>query len=186
MALRRVFAITSILFLLVLAISPLKNALRPYRRFQGEYAKLGASRAKSMQAAKAYLQKPVAIHQIWLPEFENRVDRCTTCHLGIQDASMAGAQEPFRLHPGSYHTPKDFNRFGCTACHGGQGLATLEKDAHGLVPDAEAPLMPLKYIESGCGRCHDSEGVSGAATLSLGREIMEQKGLLCLSHGEGS
>jgi mono/diheme cytochrome c family protein len=175
-SLRRLFAITSILFLVVLAVSPLKNALRPYRRFQAEYARLGASRAKSMQAAKAYLQMPVAIHQIWLPEFENRVDRCTTCHLGVRDAAMAGAKEPFRLHPGSHHTPKDFDRFGCTSCHGGQGLATLEKDAHGRVLDAEAPLMPLKYIESGCGRCHASEQVSGAATLSLGREVMEQKG----------
>lgn len=176
MPLRRLFAITSILFLLVLAVSPLKNALRPYRRFQREYAQLGASRAKSMKAAQAYLKQPVAIHQIWLPGFENRVDRCTTCHLGVQDAAMAGAPEPFRLHPGTYHTPKDFNRFGCTACHGGQGLATLEKDAHGLVTDADGPMVPLKYIESSCGRCHTSEQVAGAATLSLGRATLERNG----------
>lgn len=176
MPLRRIFAITSILFLAVLAVSPLKNALRPYRGFQREFARLGASRAKSMQAAKAYQQQSVAIHQIWLPDFENRVDRCTTCHLGVQDASMAGAPEPFRLHPASFHTPKDSGRFGCTACHGGQGLATLEKDAHGEVPDAESPMVPLKYIESGCGRCHTSEKVTGAATLSLGRGVMERNG----------
>ena len=176
MPLRRLFAITSILFLAILAISPLKNALRPYRGFQREYAKLGASRAKSMQAANGYLQKPVAIHQIWLPEFGNRVDRCTTCHLGVQDASMTGAAEPFRLHPVTYHTPKDFGQFGCTSCHGGQGLATLEQDAHGDMPDAGSPLTPLKYIEAGCGRCHASEMVTGAATLSRGREIMEKSG----------
>jgi len=174
--LRRLFAITSILFLAVLAVSPLKNALRPYRRFQREYAQLGASRAKSMQAAKAYLQKPVAIHQIWLPDFQNRVDRCQTCHLGAEDPAMAGAAEPFRLHPATYHTPKDFNRFGCTSCHGGQGLATLEKDAHGEVSDAGSPMVPLKYIESGCGRCHASEQLAGAATLSLGRAVMEKNG----------
>ena len=176
MPLRRLFAITSILFLAVLAISPLKNALRPYRRFQREYAQLGASRAKSLQAAQAYLKQPVAIRQIWLPDFENRVDRCTTCHLGVQDPNMAGAPEPFRLHPATYHTPKDFGRFGCTACHGGQGLATLEKDAHGEVVDADAPMTPLAYIESGCGRCHASGSVPGAAMLSRGRALMEKSG----------
>lgn len=176
MPLRRIFAITSILFLAVLAVSPLKNALRPYRGFQRAFARLGASRAKSLQAAKAYQQQPVAIHQIWLPDFENRVDRCTTCHLGVQDAAMSGAPEPFRLHPATYHTPKDISRFGCTACHGGQGLATLEKDAHGEVANAESPMVPLPFIESGCGRCHTSEKVAGAATLSLGRATLERNG----------
>jgi mono/diheme cytochrome c family protein len=174
--LRRIFAITSILFLAVLAVSPLKNALRPYRGFQRAFARLGAARAKSLQAAKTYQQQPVAIHQIWLPDFENRVDRCTTCHLGVQDAAMAGVPEPFRVHPATYHTPKDSSRFGCTACHGGQGLATLEKDAHGAVADAESPMVPLKFIESGCGRCHSSEQVAGAATLSLGRATLERNG----------
>ena len=176
MPLRRLFAITSILFFVVLAISPLKNALRPYRSMQREYARLGAARAKSQKLAQAYQARPVSIQQIWLPNLQNRVDRCTTCHLGVQDENMAGAPGVFRLHSRSFHTPKDFDRFGCTSCHGGQGLATLEEDAHGLAENAGSPMTPLPFIESGCGRCHQGEQVSGAAILSRGRMLMEKAG----------
>lgn len=176
MPLRRLFAITSLLFLVVLAISPLKNALRPYRSIQREYSRLGASRAKSQKLAQAYLDRPVSIQQIWLPGLQNRVDRCTTCHLGVKDENMAGAPGVFRLHSRSFHTPKDFDRFGCTSCHGGQGLATLGEDAHGLAENAGSPMTPLPYIESGCGRCHLGEQVGGAAILSRGRQLMEKAG----------
>jgi len=174
--LRRLFAITSVLFFMVLAISPLKNALRPYRAIQREYARLGASRAKSQKLAEAYQARPVSIQQIWLPGLQNRVDRCTTCHLGVQDANMAGAPGVFRLHSHSFHTPKDFDRFGCTSCHGGQGLATLEEDAHGNAENAGTPMTPLPFIESGCGRCHLATQVAGAAILSRGRQLMEKAG----------
>lgn len=176
MPLRRLFAITSILFLVVLAISPLKNALRPYRGIQREYAQLGASRAKSQKVAQTYTNRSVAIQQIWLPGLQNRVDRCTTCHLGVQDENMAGAPGVFRLHSRSFHTPKDFDRFGCTSCHGGQGLATLEEDAHGTTENVSVPMTPLPFIESGCGRCHLAEQVPGAAILSRGRQLMEKAG----------
>src|SRR5947199_6631313 len=111
MHLSRTFAVTSVLFLAVLAISPAKNALRPYRSLQRQYARLGAARTRSAQAAAEYTARPVAIHQIWLPDFEDRVDRCTTCHLGAADTAMANAPEPFRLHPRTAHTPADFERF---------------------------------------------------------------------------
>ncbi|HJU84704.1 MAG TPA: c-type cytochrome [Holophagaceae bacterium] len=175
MPLRRLFAATSLLMLVVLGVSPVKNALRPYRALQRRYAALGASRATSLKAGQAYLHTPVAIHQIWLPAFENRVDRCTTCHLGVQDAVMKGAPEPFSVHPRTAHTPKDFDRFGCTSCHGGQGLATLQEEAHGTAREG-TPMTPLKYIESGCGRCHTSEKVPGAGILSTGRALMDHAG----------
>ena len=61
MPLRRLFALTSVAFLLVLAISPAKNALRPYRAFQRRFAALGAARAKSARQAHEYETRPVAI-----------------------------------------------------------------------------------------------------------------------------
>ena len=118
MPLRRLFAASSVLFLLVLAISPAKNAFRSYRSLQRQFRKLGSSRAHSLKAAQGYETRPVAIQQIWLRDFENRVDRCTTCHLGVADPLMAGAPRPFDLHPGTPHTPGAFDRFGCTPCHG--------------------------------------------------------------------
>ena len=178
MPLRRLFALTSLLMLAVLAVSPVKNALRPYRAFQRQYAALGATHATSLQAARVFLQRPVAIQQIWLPAFDNRVDRCTTCHQGVQEAVMKGAKEPFSLHPKTVHTPQDFGRFGCTSCHGGQGLGTLMEQAHGISEDSGSPMVPLKYIESSCGRCHASEKVPGAEILSRGRALMAQAGCL--------
>jgi mono/diheme cytochrome c family protein len=174
--LRRLFAVSSVLFLVVLAISPAKNALRPYRSLQRQYRKLASSRARSLKAAQGYEARPVAIQQIWLPDFENRVDRCTTCHLGVADPLMAGARRPFGLHPGTPHTPEAFGRFGCTSCHGGQGLATTEADAHGASADAGPPMTPPVYIESGCGRCHLSETVAGAPVLSRGRALIARAG----------
>lgn len=176
MALRRWFALTSVLFLAVLAISPAKNYFRPYRALQTQYRELAASRAHSQKDASAYAGRPVAIRQIWLRDFEDRVDRCTTCHLGASEAIMAGAPEPFRLHPQTVHTPADFDRFGCTSCHGGQGLATSKDDAHGTGPDAGPPMTPSAYLEAGCGRCHASETVTEAPILSRGRALMARSG----------
>ncbi len=176
MALRRLFAVSSVLFLIVLAISPAKNALRPYRSLQRQYQKLGVARAKSLKAAGDYQQRLVAIQQIWLRSFENRVDRCTTCHLGVSDALMVNASEPFRLHPATAHTPGSLDRFGCTSCHGGQGLATSRDEAHGTALDAGPPMLPAAYLEAGCGRCHAAEMVAEAPILSRGRALIARSG----------
>jgi len=169
---RRLFAISSLVFLAVLAFSPVKNALRPYRSLQREFRRVGAAHAPSMKAAQAYAARPIGIQQIWIPELDDRVDRCTTCHLGVADAAMADAPEPFRRHPPTFHTPRDFQRFGCTSCHGGEGLATDEADAHGTSPDATSPIRPAALIEAGCGRCHSADVVRDAPTLSRGRALM--------------
>ena len=58
-----------------------------------------------------------------------RIDRCQTCHLGIDNLDYADAPQPFRTHPDldlyvapeSKH-PRD--SFGCTSCHEGRGRAT--------------------------------------------------------------
>jgi cytochrome c2 len=174
--LRRLFALTSIAFLVVLAVSPVKNYLRPYRSLQRRYSALGAARARSGQQARQYESRPVEIHQIWLPALDNRVDRCTTCHLGIADSLMKGAPGPFTLHYWTPHTPAQFSRYGCTSCHGGQGLATTEAQAHGTAKDAGPPMLPIAYLEAGCGRCHSAVAVPEAPRLSRGREVMERYG----------
>jgi mono/diheme cytochrome c family protein len=176
MPLRRLFAATSVAFLAVLAISPAKNVLRPYRAIQRRYFALAASRAKSLKEARGFARRKVAIQQLWLRDFDDRVDRCSTCHLGTAEASMAGAPEPFRLHPKTAHTPGDFDRFGCTSCHGGQGLATEREDAHGTAAEAGPPMTPLPLAEAGCGRCHFAESVADAPMLSRGRALLEKEG----------
>ena len=185
MRLRRLFALTSLAFLAVLAVSPVKNALRPYRSYQRRYAALGAERAHSARQAREYEARPVSIRQIWLPELDNRVDRCTTCHLGVSDAVMKGAPAPFSLHPWTPHTPADFERFACTSCHAGQGPATTTAQAHGTAADAGPPLLPVSYLEAGCGRCHASVHVADAPLLSRGREVMERFGCFACHRARG-
>ena len=54
-----------------------------------------------------------------------RVDRCESCHMGIDKPGFEDAPPPFQTHPnregilGSHPV----NRFGCTICHEGQGTA---------------------------------------------------------------
>ena len=67
------------------------------------------------------LNAALDIRQDLLPGLQ-RVDRCTTCHLGVEDPTMKNAPQPFTFHANlAPHVPA---KFGCTVCHGGQGLAT--------------------------------------------------------------
>ncbi|HJW14843.1 MAG TPA: c-type cytochrome [Thermoanaerobaculia bacterium] len=174
--LQRIFAATSVLFLAVLAVSPAKSALSSYRSVQRQYRKLGMARARSLKDARDYERRPIAIQQVWLRDFEGRVDRCTTCHLGVADTLMKGTAEPLRAHVQTAHTPDAFDRFGCTSCHGGQGPATSTEEAHGTAADAGPPMTPAAYLEAGCGRCHAAQAVSEAPILSRGRDLMDRSG----------
>ena len=61
------------------------------------------------------------IQQIWIPE-QHVTDRCATCHVALQENSLADQREqPFRPHPPMPHA---LNEFGCVICHNGQGAAT--------------------------------------------------------------
>jgi hypothetical protein len=65
------------------------------------------------------LNASLVIRQNLLPGLQ-RVDRCTTCHLGVEDPTMKNAPQPFSFHPNlAPHVP---SKFGCTICHGGTGL----------------------------------------------------------------
>ena len=108
----------------------------------------------------------------------NRVDRCTTCHLAIDKPALALAEEPFTAHPGrllEWHPPE---KFGCTICHGGQGLATEVKAAHGDVPHWDEPLLRGSLVQSSCRKCHgDLEEIAGhVPQLIRGEQLFKAKG----------
>jgi mono/diheme cytochrome c family protein len=170
------FAVTSVALLAILAVSPVKDYFREYRHYQRQYRKLLLSDAGSLQEVRRAQAEEVKVRQIWIPDFDNRVDRCTTCHLGVENSRMAKAAEPFRAHPRTPHTPGDFGRFGCVACHRGQGRATERAEAHGTTVDWDSPLLPLRYTEAACGRCHQTEVVPEASLLSAGRALMTKVG----------
>lgn len=170
------FAVSSVVFLGVLAVSPVKDYFRRYRSYQGTYRRMMLDKASSARELRQAANLSAGIRQIWIPGFDNTVDRCTTCHMGLENERMEGAVQPFRPHPITVHTPADFSRFGCVICHRGQGRATTVAEAHGDVPDWDSPLLPVTYTEASCGRCHLDEEVPAAATLSAGRSLMARAG----------
>lgn len=159
---------------LVLLIAALWQASTPsWKNYQRAFLQLEAQGEPNAAAKAAVLTTPLAIHQVMLPGLQ-RVDRCTTCHLGVDDPTMKNAPEPFRYHEGlAPHIP---SKFGCTICHGGQGLATDKKDAHGDVEFWTTPLLAKSYIRASCGRCHKEGEVPGVPELTEGRHLFETEG----------
>jgi mono/diheme cytochrome c family protein len=164
--LRMVFAITSVAFVAALAISPIKDLLRPWREYKRAYVRFAQTRPDTKRLLADY--QP-GVSQIWVPSM-NVVDRCTTCHLGITQPSLAGSSvpQPFREHPPIMHSVTDW---GCVACHRGQGLATEVAEAHDTTRAWEQPILPIRYIQASCGVCHRAD-LPQAPRLDRGRELL--------------
>ncbi len=163
---RFLFALSSVVFTAVLAISPVKDLLHEWKGYKRAYVKLAESRPDTKTLLADYHP---GIDQIWIPDM-NVVDRCTTCHQGLTQPNLAGASvpQPFRAHPPIPHHVKDW---GCTVCHRGQGAATEVAEAHQTTLAWEQPLLPVRYIQASCGSCH-REPLSETPRLDRGRELL--------------
>jgi mono/diheme cytochrome c family protein len=162
--LRRVYAITSVFFLAVLAISPLKDTMQEWRAVQKEYNEIIEELPQKVKPV------PIGLQQIWVQDLD-RIDRCTTCHVGVQNRKLANVPEPFRTHPKVGH---DLDKFGCTICHQGQGLATKYDDAHLASEFWDKPVLPNRYLQSSCGRCHLGAELKETPALNRGRDLIEK------------
>ena len=171
--LQQVFFGVSLLALVLILAAEWQASTPSWKNYQRKYLQLEALEEPNAASKAAVLATPLAINQVLLPGLQ-RVDRCTTCHLGVEDPNMKNAPEPFRYHAGlGPHVP---SKFGCTVCHGGQGLATDMKDAHGNVAFWESPLLPADYVRASCGRCHKEGDVPGVPELTEGRHLFETEG----------
>jgi len=165
----RAFGVVSLILLLALAIAPAKEHFSQWHSYQRKYLALIHDRGDALSLRRRFVP---GIHQIWLPEL-GVVDRCTTCHLGLNEASLADvSQQPFRKHP---VVPHSLDGFGCVICHGGQGQATTIAEAYHSERAGEEPILPTRYIESGCGQCHQN-ALPGTPQLNLGRTILTRYG----------
>ncbi len=130
------------------------------------------------------------IEQVSLEEFDRnrfdqpiaRVDRCQTCHLAINRPGFEKEPHPLRTHPrreallaDNAHPP---DKFGCTGCHEGQGVAVNSvKQAHGEVHLWEFPLLRGAKAQSSCTSCHlDVQKFEDAPLLAEGQRLFEQIG----------
>jgi mono/diheme cytochrome c family protein len=139
------------------------------RRFESLQAALPDAAGATDEGEERGLQ------QIWLPDLD-RVDRCTSCHLGIADPRMAAAPQPYRAHPGRWLETHRPDRFGCTACHGGQGEATSYAGAaHRPTPHWDEPLASPEMMEARCGTCHQERQPRGTRWLARGRALVADR-----------
>ncbi|MGA3370567.1 MAG: c-type cytochrome [Terracidiphilus sp.] len=166
------FALSLLALALILAAAWQANT-PSWKIYQHNFLQLEAQEEPNAITKSAVLATPPEIHQVLLPGLQ-RVDRCTTCHLGVEDPTMKDAPEPFRYHANlGPHVPA---KFGCTICHGGQGLATDKESAHGKVDFWPNPLLSKEYIRASCGRCHKEGEVPGVPELTEGRHLFETQG----------
>ena len=154
-----------------------------WRGYQNEFQQLvtkkfGAERAK---------QVPSGLQQIWAKDLD-RVDRCTTCHQGMEWKGLDSSPNPFKSHPQEILKKHPLNQFGCTVCHGGQGYATDIEGAHGFTEHWEEPLMGKKVsdlyvvkdkkamMQVNCNSCHryDRE-TAGADYINQAKQLVQAK-----------
>jgi len=136
------------------------------------------------------LYKIPKIQQVSLDEFDRnrfdqpvaRVDRCQTCHLAINRAGFENEPHPFKTHPRREVLLADnahpTEKFGCTSCHDGQGVAVNSvNQAHGEVHYWEHPLLRGAKVQSSCTSCHlDVQKFQDAPLLTQGQILFEQVG----------
>jgi len=130
-----------------------------------------------------------------------KVDRCTTCHLGIDKQGYESAPQPFSTHPdmdlylrGSH----PIERTGCTVCHQGRGRATSfvnavhtpasreQEKAWGQYSGTheyerwhlwDLPMLAKGTAESQCLKCHQGVvEVPKADKLNTGVFLIERYG----------
>ena len=155
-----------------------------------------------------FLDPYYKVHQIVVPDVKYDVnfaavpivDRCTSCHLGINNPDFSEAPQPYTTHPNldlyiTSSSPHDMNTFGCTSCHAGRSRGTSfvssthtpsskeEKERWKEEYDWEkmhhwlTPMLPTKYTEASCFKCHsNTSDLAGAEKLNFGLSLVDQSG----------
>ena len=159
----------------LLGVTAVRDVTQEWKHYQAGYKqqlleKIGRDRNPALYE-RIVGMKP-EIKQIVVDEW-GAVDRCTTCHLGIDDPLFAQAKQPLRTHPYPELLKKHpVEKYGCTICHGGQGLATTyEGAAHRMLAHWPDPMVKKGLMQSRCGTCHKDFEAIGADRLIEGRQI---------------
>ena len=168
---RNLFVVFSGLFAVVTVWAIVDEAWvrRPWKNHREAYLGLAASATET-----------AGIKQVVVPPLDV-IDRCPTCHAGVSDARMADDVPPvLRAHPNldPLLAQHPIERFGCTPCHKGQGLALTAGTAHGEDdPHWLSPMRRGPYVQAACAGCHpDNDALVGAPQLNEGRRLFRELG----------
>jgi mono/diheme cytochrome c family protein len=167
---RRIYVSLSVLIFLFFVWQIWKDHNRPYLPYQEKFLTLLAKEGEGVPELRAFR---IGTRQRWLEKLA-RVDRCETCHLGVEDLRFKDAGQPYASHPDPDVHP--FESFGCTVCHGGQGLATSREDAHGPTENWNEATYHKNFIEKSCSLCHGENAGKAAPVLARGRALFYELG----------
>ncbi len=196
------FALLACVLVVLLGFIAFKEENREWKNVQKQY--FATEQKVAAAQGREVTPSALALKQVMIKDL-GRVDRCITCHVGIDDPNMtkqavtdAGADfKVFAQHP-DFETlmgKHPVDTFACTTCHQGQGLATTAADAHGFVHKWDFPMLGnnhkdemTKYAQASCATCHtnptDWEKI-GANKLAMGREIVNDNGCVSCHKIEG-
>jgi len=162
----------------LLGLTVIRDGKREWKPYQTGYKgqllkKISRDRNPAFYDMIAGMQPE--IRQVVVDEW-GAVDRCITCHLGIEDPLFAGAGQPFTTHPNPELLKNHpVEKFGCTICHGGQGLSTTYAGAaHKAIAHWPVPMVTKGLMQSRCGVCHKDFQAIGADRLIKGRELYRE------------
>lgn len=136
--------------------------------------------------------RPAAIQQVvvsGLGEYE-RVDRCMTCHQGIDRPEFSAAEKlVFRTHSNYEKLFKahPIEKAGCTSCHDGQGRALNQAEAHEGDKHFHTPLLKGDAVQASCARCHENAPlIAHASTAAKGAALFQTRGCINCHKVDGS
>ncbi len=158
------------LLLVVLALAARADREAPWRRYQEEYVRLIAgdtAKAANKKIASADVIRP---HEISVASL-GLVDRCTTCHLGMEAEAPSFNKAPFRQHPNENDLIRShpITQMGCTPCHGGQGRRLHPQSTH--APRTAGGWSAFVKAQIRCARCHPSAGLPGTEMVAKGVDL---------------
>ena len=171
--------LSGLVFLALMLFAGYREVSPDWKQYQKKYKSLLIENAPQGQSKAKAGKLKIELKQLYLGELR-RVDRCTNCHLGIENPFMVKADLPFKKHPGEYLKNHSPDRFGCTICHNGQGRAINTREAHGRGRDThwDWPIIPFEFIQSSCAQCHDSRMLmkNGGEKVVMGGKLFIERG----------
>lgn len=176
---RKIILFSSLVVIALLSLEAYReNVANEWRSYQAQYKQRLEQLAANNKQKEIAQQYPIKMRQIVLPDL-NRVDRCVTCHVGIEDPRMANAPQPLTAHPGNLLETHELEKIGCTVCHDGQGRAITAAEAHAIdIPFWEKPLLQEPFLQSNCFRCHEMDSLPQLTQFQEGRKLFFSHGCL--------
>jgi len=171
--------LSGVVLLVIMLLAGYRELSPEWRGYQNKYKEILVNNAKDPMLKDKARALDVGIQQVYLGDL-GKVERCTNCHMGVDNPLMADAKQPFKMHKGDFLKDHPLDSYGCTICHNGQGRAINMIEAHGLGRETywDRPLIPFDFIQSSCAQCHDLEMLKdkGGEKVVKGERLFRELG----------